>query len=92
MIFAQSWVLLFLIVPVLLVWWEWRRRGQPLVLPFDVAGELGALDLAASHVVLDLEQAVPVDCALLDGAGHTALLLTRSPLGRRSCPVPNRRP
>lgn len=35
MIFAQSWVLLFLIVPVLLVWWEWRRRGQPLVLPFD---------------------------------------------------------
>jgi Ca-activated chloride channel family protein len=26
---------LFLIAPVLLVWWEWRRRGQPLVLPFD---------------------------------------------------------
>jgi Ca-activated chloride channel family protein len=35
MIFARSWVLLFLIAPVLLVWWEWRRRGQPLVLPFD---------------------------------------------------------
>lgn len=33
--FAHPWVLLLLIVPVLLVWWEWRRRGHPLTLPFD---------------------------------------------------------
>jgi len=37
MIFARPWVLLLLILPVLLVWWEWRRRGRPLVLPFDHA-------------------------------------------------------
>lgn len=35
MIFAHSWVLLFLIAPVLLAWWEWRRRGRPVVLPLD---------------------------------------------------------
>ena len=33
--FAHPWVLLLLIAPVLLVWWEWRRRGRPLVLPLD---------------------------------------------------------
>ncbi len=33
--FAQPWVLLLLIAPVLLAWWEWRRRGRPLVLPLD---------------------------------------------------------
>src|SRR3989475_10415312 len=37
MSFARPWVLLLLIAPVLLVWWEWRRRGRPLVLPFDHA-------------------------------------------------------
>jgi len=35
MIFAHSWVLIFLIAPVLLVWWEWRQRGRRIVLPFD---------------------------------------------------------
>jgi len=35
--FARPWVLLLLIAPVLLVWWEWRHRGRPLVLPFDHA-------------------------------------------------------
>lgn len=35
MIFAHPWVLLLLIAPVLLLWWEWRRRGRPLVLPLD---------------------------------------------------------
>ena len=35
MIFAHSWVLLLLIAPVLLGWWEWRRRGRPVVLPLD---------------------------------------------------------
>jgi Ca-activated chloride channel family protein len=35
MIFAHPWVLLLLLVPLLLVWWEWRRRGRPLVLPVD---------------------------------------------------------
>lgn len=35
MSFARPFVLLLLILPVLLVWWEWRRRGHPLVLPLD---------------------------------------------------------
>jgi Ca-activated chloride channel family protein len=35
MTFAHPWVLLLLIAPVLLIWWEWRRRGRPLVLPLD---------------------------------------------------------
>lgn len=35
MIFARPFLLLLLILPVLLVWWEWKRRGRPLVLPFD---------------------------------------------------------
>lgn len=35
MTFAHPWVLLLLIAPVLLVWWEWRRRGRSLVLPLD---------------------------------------------------------
>lgn len=36
--FARPFLLLLLIVPVLLVWWEWRRRGRPLVLPLDHSG------------------------------------------------------
>ncbi|MEW6159762.1 MAG: vWA domain-containing protein [Verrucomicrobiota bacterium] len=35
MSFAHPWVLLFLILPVLLGYWEWTRRGHRLVLPFD---------------------------------------------------------
>ena len=35
MSFARPFVLLLLILPVLLIWWEWRRRGHPLVLPLD---------------------------------------------------------
>jgi Ca-activated chloride channel family protein len=35
MTFERPWILLLLIVPVLLIWWEWRRRGRPLVLPLD---------------------------------------------------------
>lgn len=35
MIFARPFLLLLLVLPVFLAWWEWRRRGQPLVLPFD---------------------------------------------------------
>jgi len=37
MTFARPFLLLLLIAPILLVWWEWRRRGRPLVLPFDHA-------------------------------------------------------
>lgn len=35
MSFARPFLLLLLILPVLLIWWEWRRRGHPLVLPLD---------------------------------------------------------
>ena len=35
MTFARPFVLLLLILPVLLIWWEWRRRGLPIVLPLD---------------------------------------------------------
>lgn len=35
MSFTHPWVLGFLAIPVLLAWWEWSRRGLPLVLPVD---------------------------------------------------------
>ena len=35
MTFAHPWLLLLLAGPVLLGWWEWRRAGHRLVLPFD---------------------------------------------------------
>lgn len=35
MSFAHPWVLGCLVIPVLLAWWEWSRRGLPLVLPVD---------------------------------------------------------
>ena len=35
MTFARPLLLLLLILPVLLIWWEWQKRGRPLVLPFD---------------------------------------------------------
>src|SRR5207248_11681454 len=48
-----------------------RAQGmQPLVLRFDLAGELAALRFPTGNVMLDLEQAIPVGEALLDGAGH----------------------
>lgn len=33
--FARPWLLLLLLIPIGLMVWEWRRRGHPLVLPFD---------------------------------------------------------
>jgi hypothetical protein len=35
MSFAHPWVLTLLIAPVLLIWWEWTRRGLPIVLPLE---------------------------------------------------------
>jgi Ca-activated chloride channel family protein len=41
MSFAQPYLLLLLILPVLLCVWEWQRRGHPLVLPLDHTGARG---------------------------------------------------
>jgi Ca-activated chloride channel family protein len=35
MTFGRPMLLLLLALPVLMAWWEWTRRGHPLVLPFD---------------------------------------------------------
>jgi len=35
MAFAHPKLILLLVIPVTLIFWEWVRRGQPLVLPFD---------------------------------------------------------
>ena len=35
MTFANPAVLILLALPVLLVVWEWRRRGTALAMPFD---------------------------------------------------------
>lgn len=35
MTFAHPKLILLLLIPVTLIFWEWVRRGQPLVLPFD---------------------------------------------------------
>lgn len=37
MSFARPWMLLLLVIPVVLIVWQTRRRGHPLVLPFDHA-------------------------------------------------------
>ena len=37
MSFGHPWVLLLLILPVAMTWWEWTRRGHRLSLPFDHA-------------------------------------------------------
>ena len=36
MAFARPKLILLLVIPVTLIFWEWVRRGQPLVLPFNV--------------------------------------------------------
>jgi Ca-activated chloride channel family protein len=33
--FVRPFVLMFLIIPVSIAFWEWVRKGQPLVMPFD---------------------------------------------------------
>jgi Ca-activated chloride channel family protein len=35
MAFVHPKLILLLVIPVCLIFWEWVRRGQPLVLPFD---------------------------------------------------------
>jgi len=35
MSFGHPWVLLLLAAPLMLGWWEWHRRGHPLLLPLD---------------------------------------------------------
>ncbi len=42
MSFAHPLVLLLLAAPVMLCVWEWQRRGQPLVLPFDHSRTAGS--------------------------------------------------
>ncbi|MCH7225893.1 VWA domain-containing protein [Haloferula sp. A504] len=33
--FASPWVILLLCLPVMMGFWEWKRRGHPVVMPFD---------------------------------------------------------
>ena len=35
--FAHTWVLLFLVIPIIIAWWECIREGHPIRLPFDHA-------------------------------------------------------
>jgi Ca-activated chloride channel homolog len=53
MTFAHPKLIILLVIPVTLIFWEWVRRGQPLVLPFDGARQrrgwiLGGLVLVAN--------------------------------------------
>ncbi|MDA7618511.1 MAG: VWA domain-containing protein [Verrucomicrobiota bacterium] len=41
MTFAHPWYLSFLVVPLLLLTWEWRRSGKRVVMPFDHFGIKG---------------------------------------------------
>lgn len=55
MTFAYPQLILLLVLPVTLIFWEWVRRGQPLVLPFDHVRQssgrwLGWLVLAANSL------------------------------------------
>jgi len=53
MAFAHPKLIVLLVIPVTLIFWEWVRRGQPLVLPFDGVRQrrgwiVGGLVLAAN--------------------------------------------
>jgi Ca-activated chloride channel homolog len=53
MTFAHPKLIVLLVIPVTLLFWEWVRRGQPLVLPFDGVRQrrgwfLGGLVLTAN--------------------------------------------
>jgi Ca-activated chloride channel family protein len=53
MTFAHPQLILLLVIPVTLAFWEWVRRGQPLVMPFDHVHQrrgwlLGCLVLSAN--------------------------------------------
>jgi Ca-activated chloride channel family protein len=53
--FAHPKLIVLLLVPVCLLFWEWVRQGQPLVLPFDDVRQrrgwvLGALVLSANSL------------------------------------------
>jgi len=53
--FAHPKLIVLLVVPVCLLFWEWVRRGQPLVLPFDDVRQrrgwfLGGLVLSANSL------------------------------------------
>jgi Ca-activated chloride channel homolog len=53
MTFAHPQLILLLVIPVSLFFWEWVRRGQPLVMPFDHVRQrrgwfLGCLVLSAN--------------------------------------------
>jgi Ca-activated chloride channel homolog len=56
MSFAYPWLLAFLVVPVALLAWVWRRSDRPLVLPFDHSGAGRGLVL---RVALGLAESVP---------------------------------
>ncbi len=55
MTFAHPELILLLVIPVTLLFWEWVRRGRPLVLPFDGVRQrrgwlLGLLVLSANSL------------------------------------------
>jgi Ca-activated chloride channel family protein len=55
MTFAYPKLILLLVIPVTLLFWEWTRRGQPLVMPFDHVRQrrgwfLGFLVLSANSL------------------------------------------
>ena len=72
--FAYPWVLLFLIVPVLLLAWTWRRHGHRVVLPFDHGTQKRGTGL---KILLNAAQSLPallcaVAVLLLAGPQETA--------------------
>ena len=56
MSFAHPWVLLLQIVPVWLLVWTWKRKGQLVLLPLD---HVGAPDNPAWKTAIDAAESIP---------------------------------
>ncbi|MGK0187115.1 MAG: Ca-activated chloride channel family protein [Verrucomicrobiales bacterium] len=61
--FAYPWVLFFLVIPVLLLIWTWKRHGHRVVLPFDHGTQTRGTGL---KILVNLAQSLPaLICAVV---------------------------
>ncbi len=76
--FAHPLVLLLLILPASLLFWEWRRRGTRVVLPFDHAGQRRGTALEALVRAAESLRALLLAAVLLLLAGPQRLAEPRT--------------
>ena len=65
MTFAHPRLIFLLVIPVTLLFWEWVRRGQPLVMPFDHISRRSGWLLGGLVLTANCLPAVLLACAIL---------------------------